>query len=281
MILKIIDTKILLRLALTFVFCVFPMFSCSAQPNCDTLDVVILGDSNTSIGGDNCQKPRGWNTWFRQALRPRSCRSYARSGATWTHTPETVCDTVEKIGVIGPRNVIYNQIMRLKNDVEAGRTPVPHLIIVAAGTNDAWFEDKRPGAFVMDENLFSAKPEPPCAEPDPASMLTMQKAVMADCGLLQRLFPKARVVLFTPLQSTAISMEQLQKPTRVLEACGKALNLSVVRQDEVCVVKRAQEQKKRRFTYDGTHTSEAGARQNGQILADIIKKLLTVTPDNK
>ena len=48
------------------------------------MHVVILGDSNTFIGGDQCDKPQGWNKWFKELANPLSCRSYARSGATWT-----------------------------------------------------------------------------------------------------------------------------------------------------------------------------------------------------
>ena len=43
-------------------------------------NIVILGDSNTAIGGDDCSKSVGWNKWFRDMLSPASCRSYARSG---------------------------------------------------------------------------------------------------------------------------------------------------------------------------------------------------------
>ena len=34
------------------------------------INVVILGDSNTSIGGDACDNPRGWNKWFKDKFAP-------------------------------------------------------------------------------------------------------------------------------------------------------------------------------------------------------------------
>ena len=83
-------------------------------------DVVILGDSNTWLGGDDCTKPKGWNTWFKEAMKPRSCHSYARSGSTWTHTPNTKRDTKEDIGTIGDNNVIINQIFRLEEAINEG-----------------------------------------------------------------------------------------------------------------------------------------------------------------
>lgn len=30
------------------------------------LHVVLLGDSNTFIGGDDCDKDRGWSKWFKE-----------------------------------------------------------------------------------------------------------------------------------------------------------------------------------------------------------------------
>ena len=55
----------------------------------DSTHVAILGDSNTWLGGDQCDQPRGWNKWFKDYFAPASCRSYARSGATWTNTART------------------------------------------------------------------------------------------------------------------------------------------------------------------------------------------------
>ena len=59
------------------------------------LDVIIFGDSNTWYGGDNCDKPRGWNKWFKDAFQPATIKSYARSGATWTNTTTTKRNTQE------------------------------------------------------------------------------------------------------------------------------------------------------------------------------------------
>ena len=72
-----------------------------AQEQCH---VVILGDSNTWIGGDYCDKPRGWNKWFKDAFQPTSIRSYARSGATWTNTPTTQMNTQETTDILGNDN---------------------------------------------------------------------------------------------------------------------------------------------------------------------------------
>ncbi|MBQ2399776.1 MAG: SGNH/GDSL hydrolase family protein, partial [Muribaculaceae bacterium] len=84
-------------------------------------DVVLLGDSNTWLGGDDCTGVKGWGKWFAEEYRPGSIRSYARSGATWTNTVNTVADTREYSEVLGDNNVIYNQVMRLVEDFEADK----------------------------------------------------------------------------------------------------------------------------------------------------------------
>ena len=108
------------------------------------MNIVLLGDSNTWIGGDECDKPQGWNKWFKDLANPLSCHSYARSGATWTHTSLTDYDTEEDTGVLSDNNVVYNQINRLKEAYQQQKQVKPDLIIVMAGTNDLWFADKRP-----------------------------------------------------------------------------------------------------------------------------------------
>ena len=125
------------------------------------MNIVLLGDSNTWIGGDECDKPQGWNKWFKDLCdkpqgwnkwfkdlaNPLSCHSYARSGATWTHTPLTDYDTEEDTDVLSDNNVVYNQINRLKEAYRQQKQVKPDLIIVMAGTNDLWFADKRPDSL--------------------------------------------------------------------------------------------------------------------------------------
>ena len=77
------------------------------------MNIVLLGDSNTWIGGDECDKPQGWNKWFKDLANPLSCHSYARSGATWTHTSLTDYDTEEDTGVLSDNNVVYKKIETL------------------------------------------------------------------------------------------------------------------------------------------------------------------------
>ena len=90
----------------------------------DGNDVVLLGDSNTWLGGDSCDNRRGWSWWFCSCYHPATCVSYARSGATWTNTPSTVRDITGYSETISDNNVIYNQIYRLVDAVRTGVQPL-------------------------------------------------------------------------------------------------------------------------------------------------------------
>ena len=220
----------------------------------ESMHVVLLGDSNTFIGGDSCNVARGWNKWFRDALQPATCRSYARSGATWTHTPKTVRDTEEYTEVLSDNNVIYNQVCRLQEAVAAGEQERPTLIIIMAGTNDAWFIDRRPQVFSNDLS----------------SSLTLAGAVYYDCQLLREAFPEARIVLLTPMQATKTSLKRIRRTGDIIEACGTQMGLEVVRLDREGCVSRKQELRKKTYTTDGVHTNERGAQCIGQLVAEKI-----------
>lgn len=230
------------------------------------LDIAVLGDSNTWLGGDKCDKPKGWTYWLCQSLHPASCISYARSGATWTNTINTIYDTTENIGVLGDSNVIYNQVMRLKEAYDKGEQPMPSLIIIAAGTNDVWFNDQRPQALVQTADAaFRSKS---VSDDTPVSqMLTLATCVKYNCNLLRRYFPDSRLLLLTPLQTTAADVKKIHLAGDIIEGCGMKLGADVIRQDIVMKVVSASERKKHKYTYDGTHTSELGARSNGEYIA--------------
>lgn len=241
----------------------------------DSMHIVLLGDSNTWLGGDDCTSKRGWNTWFAQSFPHATCVSYARSGATWTNTRRTTRNLTENVGRISDNNVIYNQVCRLIAACRNKQQAIPQLIIVAAGTNDAWFENKRSQAFSI-QNATQLKAMPNHSLPDlPHTFpLSLAASVQYDCLLLKKHFPQTRIILFTPLQTTAVSENKIAQTGNIIEQVGHALNLDVVRQDKICCVKRTEELKHFTNTYDGTHTNEQGAQKNGIILANTVAKLL-------
>ena len=229
-----------------------------AQEQCH---VVILGDSNTWIGGDHCDKPRGWNKWFKDAFQPTSIRSYAHSGATWTNTPKTQRNTQEITDILGNDNVIYNQVCRLEEAVDSGVQPKPQLILIMAGTNDAWFQKARPMVFsVTPEEAFAIDS---ITQRSASQVVSLAESVRYNCELLKAAYPEARIILLTPMQSTAAGTASITKAGDIIESCGNRMNLSVIRMDQEPV-----------YTTDGTHTTEVGAEHIGTFIAQQVATLL-------
>lgn len=243
--------------------------------------VAILGDSNTWLGADDCSRPRGWTSWLVQLLKPAACRSYARSGATWTNSARTVRNLEQDTGRIADDNVIYNQAARLISAVASGTAPIPQLILISAGTNDAWFPADRPHAF--DPADFSALSLAEMGEHDalsayppdtlPVYPQTIVGSVRYNCLLLHKHFPKARIVLLTPLQTTAVSLARIRQTADSICLAARNLSIDVIRQERICCVKRNEELQHHRHTYDGTHTNELGARLNARILSSELMRL--------
>lgn len=238
------------------------------------LHVVMLGDSNTWIGGDDCDKPQGWNKWFKDTLQPTTCKSYARSGATWTNTPQTRRNTQENIEILGNDNVVYNQICRLQEAVDSGIQDIPQLILIMAGTNDAWFVKQRPKALTISANKVCCTDCCKMTDRPINQVLTLAESVCYGCELLKAVYPEARIILLTPLQSVAAGPEAITKAGDIIGDCGRRMNLSVIRLDKDGGIDAASEKIKHHFTTDGTHTSEQGARLVGTYIAQQITALL-------
>jgi len=244
-----------------------------SQPVADysRMDVVMLGDSNTWIGGDSCDNPKGWNYWWRESFRPRTCRSYARSGATWTNTASTRRNLTEDIAVIGHDNVIYNQVCRLIDATDTGRQLIPDLIIISAGTNDAWFSRKRPGLWADDASQVNPLT---ITTLRPSQATSLARSVMLSCRMLAEHFPDARIVLLTPHQTTATTPSNIARVSEMIERCGNALHIPVIRQDLNSGIVAAEEKIRPRFTTDGTHTSIDGARHVAAYLNEAISQII-------
>lgn len=238
------------------------------------LHIVLLGDSNTWIGGDNCDNETGWSKWFRELLDPTFCRSYARSGATWTNTSSTKLNMEENIGVLGDDNVIYNQIERLLDDVKRGISPSPDIVIIGAGTNDAWFADKRPYAFSCSVSEAFADSDGFITDPLPSEVLSLAESVRYGCELVMESFPDALIILLTPFQTTKADPALIRKTGDIIEECGKRMSVPVVRQDYLSGIYSTREAISPCFTYDGTHTNPEGAKRVGRMIAGQVMQLI-------
>jgi len=235
--------------------------------------VVLLGDSNTWIGGDECDDPRGWNCWFAREMNPGSIRSYARSGATWSHTVRTATDLREYSEVITDNNVVYNQVMRLTAAVDSGLQQTPDLIMIAAGTNDAWFPHLRPEEFSRTAAEAASRDATELLSLPPSKVLSLPEAVRYDLLILHSHFPDARIIAMTPIQSIKISDNMLTAVSEMIETAATAEGAAVLRQDLLCPVRSGSEMTCRRLTSDGTHTSAEGARLNALVICDFVRTM--------
>lgn len=214
------------------------------------LTVAFLGDSNLWIGGDDCSRQQSWSYWFCRKMNPGAARSYARSGATWTHTAETVVDTAFYSEVLADNNVIMPQAERLTGDVEAGRFPAPSVIFIAAGTNDAWFAERRPGLW--DDN--------------PSIPTTLTGSITATVKRVREAFPQARIVLLTPPPTAATTPQRIERVSNIIVSTAQASGVEVVRPDTLSQINPQSEKRKPHFTTDGTHTSAEG----GKLIASVV-----------
>ena len=238
------------------------------------LHVVLLGDSNTFIGGEDCDKNRGWSKWFKERFSPSTCKSYARSGATWTNCSKTKINTEEYSEKLTDNNVIFNQVLRLIQATKEGKEPQPDLIMIMAGTNDAWFKSSRPQLFFQTpQQVFSATSNTVLSKPI-HQVTSLAESVRYSCEKIKEAFPDAQIVLITPMQIGKPGVTGIHKIGDIIEECGHYMSLSVIRLDYEGTIQGAREINNRIFTTDGVHTNSKGAKRNGYFIANQLESLL-------
>lgn len=238
------------------------------------LDIVILGDSNTWIGGDDCSKDIGWTKWFASKFNPSSIRSYARSGATWTNTSGTRRDTKSYSEVIDDRNTIYNQMARLIEAAANRSQPSPEIIMIGAGANDAWFDNKRPYVFHQSVDDAFRNESPIASDADVSKYVSLASSIRLVCETLMREFPAAQIVLLTSPQIKQCSYERQRQVNDVIEECGRRLSVNVIPLDAGCGTYRIFEKSDPVNTSDGAHNSITGARRTGNYVASQLQSIL-------
>lgn len=225
-------------------------------------NVALLGDSMTWIGGDSCDKERGWSCHFRRLASPASVRVYARSGATWTNAPGTKVDTVAFYDVLHDDNVLYTQAVRLLADVGSGKISTPDIVILYAGANDAWFSAKRNGIFV-----------PGKMTADGSLPVSLAGSVSAVCGMIRDRLPGTRMILITPAQMTKAPASAVERVSAVIDSVGQAMGIEVIRTDRNGPIKASVERgRPRRLTSDGIHTNPEGAAALAHFFIEEIEK---------
>lgn len=253
------------------------LFGCFVLSACaeehPQVNVALLGDSNTFIGGEQCNQDRGWSKWFKDKFQPSTCKSYARSGATWTNSSSTQVNLKEYTEKLGNNNVIYNQVLRLIEATRKGEQPKPQLIILMAGTNDAWFKSSRPMIYAKSpQQVFSNHRWSTSQSVN--KMTSLAESVRYSCEKLMESFPEAQIVLVTPMQIAKPNVTDIRKVGNIIEECGRYLSVPVIRLDFNGVVYSDRERIKPTFTSDGVHTNVEGARRNGYYIAHQVESVL-------
>lgn len=250
-----------MTLGFIFVLLVSCLTGLSQNPVNNHLKIAVLGDSMSWIGGNNCENPKGWTCHFKQKFNPDTIFLYARSGATWTNTSNTKEDLDYYTEILDDRNVIYNQVKRLERDVKEEGIQ-PDIIIIYAGANDAWFENKRPDCFQGTlEMIQEVSPGD-----DPSQRRSLIESMAQNIKLINEFLPSSSVLLVTPVEMSKVSAEKIHKVSSVIEDVGREMGVKVIRADRGVPIKHAQEKQKHRYTTDGAHTNEAGAL----LIADFI-----------
>ncbi len=199
-------------------------------------------------------------------------RSFARSGATWTNTITTHLDTAAYSERLDDNNVMYNQAMRLIGAVKRGDLPSPDVIILSAGTNDAWFKARRPGIFDIKELTDSMS-----YTTLPSERTTLVGSLRLVLNLLNHELPGAAMVLITPPYTDRASKEDINIVSKYISEIGCSIGIPLVALNTLSGIDPGREHRKPYLTTDGTHTSPEGAKIIASIIynALMINKLIT------
>ena len=262
-------------------------------PSADNNNFVVMGDSITWLGGVNCDQARGWAKWFKDKFKPKSIKSYAWSGATWTNTVNTVATNTE-ISVLDDNNTIWQQIRRIIADVNNDVQVTPDVVIIAAGVNDVIAKhytatgesspsDHRPN--LLDKTAAQAFSDQSTyiTSASVQTIVTLADSVRYGCEMLIQAFPSVQIILMTPLQTSYLSSSNqttLDSVRQIIKDCAAYLSANVIEQNKVCGVYYTQEypasgsSANHHNLADGLHPTEIGAKKIGSIVASIVKSMV-------
>lgn len=235
------------------------------------LNFAILGDSMTWIGGDSCQNDTGWTHYLKKSGIAKEIDIYARSGATWTNTNTTKQDTTFYSELLHDDNVIYNQAVKLKQRFEDGHVKCPDVIVLFAGANDAWFANRRPGIFNIQDSIAANHSSVP------SEATSLQKSVALVCDILKETFPEdTLIMMISPIEMSKATPDITEKVSEIIENTAKSRDILTLRADKTIDIRHDIESITPTFTYDGVHTNARGADEIAQAF---ICNLLTLLKD--
>ena len=230
----------------------------------------LLGDSITWLSLSS-NPERGWARYFARNMKFAELRNYARSGATWSNSAMTKLDTKSYSASTTPDNVIFNQLQRLFIDL--GKGFKPDYIVIVAGINDVWFPDARPDALAKTAGEVMESGQR-YSDKDVSACTSIAESIRLVAELLWQRLPDVQVILLSPMQSTSVEYSKVRQATEIMRGCANYLGWGFISQMDEIPVNRIREKWENRLTYDGTHTSELGAKIVGDILSSKIHTLL-------
>lgn len=227
--------------------------------DCGSMSIAFLGDSNLWLGGDDCRNPTSWGHHIVKDGAFDRARSFARSGATITNTSVTRADTVHYTELLNDTNTLYNQALRLNGAVMRNEMRSPDLIIVSGGSNDAWFQDRRPGLFEKYQGKIDIKMKPEEAT-------SLRSSLELVIRMLQSVNPDSRIVIVGPPYMTKASPEAVGRVADVMEETALAEKLQMIRLDRRDLIDPEVEARQFTLTRDGAHTLPEGAKLIGDFI---------------
>ncbi len=259
-------------LLILLLFSYFPL----SKANTTDSRIALLGDSMTWIGGDSCDIQTGWSHVLKESGIYEHIDVYARSGATWTNTSSTKRDTEFYSEILHDDNVLYNQVLRLIDESDSGKTE-PETILIFAGANDAWFSERRPGIFDTPDPLLNQEYS---LATSPAEVTSLAGSVSLICDLIKNRFPDSILILVTPLQMSKVPADTTFKVADIIGYVGKEKGCIIMRADRESGINHDDEVAGHKFTYDGVHTNPKGAEIVGNYIINNLLKIKNPDTDN-
>ena len=236
-------------------------------------NVVVLGDSITWQGGVDCTETKGWTYWFKNRIKPKSIKSYAWSGATWSNDVNTAVNDNPSLA-LDDDNTIWQQVRRLINAYNNNTQVKPDMVIIAAGINDVIALNRGERIGCLDKTAAQAFADRTkyITDANVNTILTMADAIRYSCELLLETFPNVQIILTTPLQSSDVEVEQSRwdSACKIIKDSARYLALPCIEQGEVCGVYYTQEYLSHINLSDGLHPNETGAKKIGNTIASIV-----------
>ena len=231
----------------------------------ENLNIVLFGDSITDLENNNITK---WVQPFRNLITCKSFKDYARGYCTWTFKSDTSYNITDSSNSNIGNNVIWNQLNKLKNDVNNGTVNTPNIIMILAGTNDA-LQSKALGDI---NTAFSSASQ----GTDVTKLTTLAQSVRYVCDDIYNTYPNCKIIICTPLPiGTASDYPKSVEVRNMLISCANVLNLDIIDQTyKSGIVWYREAQSNIYYKGDGIHLNDLG----GELIANFIYKELLNLP---